>query len=393
MSDRDDQSNFLELFAAKNGAHLNQNNGVYVRGQRYSFAKKLEVAAAYEIASSRARQQGKTAKPGSIAKLCRVSNDFVVKIRRELMVHGRVLPPSDVLGGVGAQRGAGARTLDQFDRFVLLQLRMKEPSRSLSSYVHWLCEYTGTTVGKSTVSRFFLTAFQYKGSLIKPNLVPYDKFRPENEGRAYEFIYMLSHFAPDRVKFGDEKSLKGQELYNRKVRVDPETGVAPPVITGQDFRNTHSITGLCGISRRTIHIWYRIRDGTNDSEMFLSDVEAAIRDGFLRRRDVLVLDNVSYHSKKHAAVLADWLWKRFSIFVLFLPPRTPEWNPIELLWAYLTKRLGTYPLSVIRDEMRARNCSVDAVAYVAKKILDDIDHNLVKKCYNHCFKGEIVQWI
>ena len=113
----------------------------------------------HEIASSRARQQGKTAKPGSIAKLCRVSNDFVVKIRRELMVYGRVLPPSDVQGGVGAQRGAGARTLDQFDRFVLLQLRMEEPSRSLSSYVHWLYEYTGTTVGKSTVSRFFSHQF------------------------------------------------------------------------------------------------------------------------------------------------------------------------------------------------------------------------------------------
>ena len=200
-------------------------------------------------------------------------------------------------------------------------------------------------------------------------MVPYDKFRPENEGRACEFIYMLSNFAPERVKFGDEKSLKGQELYNRKVRVDPETGIAPPVVTGTDFRNTHSITGFCGIDERTIPIWYRIRDATNDSEMFLSDVEATIRDGFLRHRDVLVLDNVSYHSKKHATILADWLWRRFSIFVLFLPPRTPEWNPIELLWAYLTKRLGTYPLSVIRDEMRNRNCKVDAVSHVAEKIL------------------------
>ena len=56
MSDQDDQSNFMELFAAENGAYLNQNNGVYVRGQTYSFAKKLEVAAAYEITSSHARQ-------------------------------------------------------------------------------------------------------------------------------------------------------------------------------------------------------------------------------------------------------------------------------------------------------------------------------------------------
>ena len=95
MSNSDDKSNFLQPFAAENGACVNQSNGIYVRGQRYSFAKKLDAAAVYEFSSSHARQQGKTAKPGSIAKLCRMSKDFVVKIRRELMVHGRVLPLSD----------------------------------------------------------------------------------------------------------------------------------------------------------------------------------------------------------------------------------------------------------------------------------------------------------
>ena len=52
MSDQEDQRRFLEAFAAKNGAHANQNSGVYVRGQRYSFAKKLEVAAAYQFAAA-----------------------------------------------------------------------------------------------------------------------------------------------------------------------------------------------------------------------------------------------------------------------------------------------------------------------------------------------------
>ena len=69
-------------------------------------------------------------------------------------------------------------------------------------------------VSKSTVLRFLLSAFWYKGCLVKPNKDPYNKFCPKNEARAYEFIYMLSNFAPKRVKFGDEKSLKGQELYN-----------------------------------------------------------------------------------------------------------------------------------------------------------------------------------
>ena len=63
------------------------------------------------------------------------------------------------------------------------------------------------------------------------------------------------------------------------------------------------------------------------------------------------------------------------------------------LWAYLTKRLSTFPLLVIRNGMRKRKCKVDAVSHFAKKVLDGIDCELVKQCYNHCFKGEIVDWI
>ena len=97
----------------------------------------------------------------------------------------------------------------------------------LSSYIHWLRKYTGKKVRKSTVSRsrFLLAAFQYKGCLVKPNKVLYNKFRPGNEARAYEFIYMLSNFAPERVKFGDEKSLKrvGFGDTARHIKVEPKS--------------------------------------------------------------------------------------------------------------------------------------------------------------------------
>ena len=66
MSDQEDQRRFLEAFAAKNGAHANQNNGVYVRGQRYSFAKKLEVAAAHQFADASSHPFGR--KVSSISK-------------------------------------------------------------------------------------------------------------------------------------------------------------------------------------------------------------------------------------------------------------------------------------------------------------------------------------
>ena len=161
---------------------------------------------------------------------------------------------------------------------------------------------------------------------------------------------MIFHFVPERVKFGDENSLKDQELYKRDARRNPLTGEVPPIITSPNFKNTHSITGFCGIDRRTNPVWYRIHKFTNDAEQFRDDVEAAIRDGFLQPRDILVLDNATIHTGKDNKVLAESLWDSFSIYVLFLPPRTPEWNPIELVWNTLVQRIGKYPLSRLREK-------------------------------------------
>ena len=206
------QSKSREEFAAQQGAYVNQNNGIYVRGESYGYAKKLEVAAVYRWARE------KTAKPNlsKIARECSVSWHFVDKIKNELILNKRVLRPSVIRENKDIVRGPGAQTLDEFDQFVLLQLHSREPSRSLKSYVQWLFEYAGTVVSESTVSCFFLHAFPIRGGFVKPNLVPYDKFRPENKAKAYEYLYMLSHYAPERVKFGDEKSLKGQELFSRR---------------------------------------------------------------------------------------------------------------------------------------------------------------------------------
>ena len=87
-----------------------------------------------------------------------------MRVRHELKVYDRVLSPSDVTGDAGATGGAGARILGAFDRFALLQLQTEEPSRSFSSYVHWLREYTGTTVSKSTVSGYYSPLFGTKAA-------------------------------------------------------------------------------------------------------------------------------------------------------------------------------------------------------------------------------------
>ena len=82
----------------------------------------------------------------------------------------------------------------------------------------------GTKVSRSIVSRWFNYFFPISGKFRKPNLVPIDKFKPSNMLKAEEYISVLSCIAPDRLRFGDEKLIKGAEVYCRRTRRNVFTG-------------------------------------------------------------------------------------------------------------------------------------------------------------------------
>jgi hypothetical protein len=138
-----------------------------------------------------------------------------------------------------------------------------------------------------------------------------------------------------------------KELFTRYGRRNPLTGEVPNVITDSDFRNTYNITGLCGIDGRSAPVFYNINDQINDSEVLSFFIEEAVANGYLKRWDVLVLDNASIHIGGENVELDDWLWNGLSprdnqplrILLLLLPARSPELNPIELIWAWLVKKL------------------------------------------------------
>jgi len=50
---------------------------------------------------------------------------------------------------------------------------------------------------------------------------------------------------------------------------------------------------------------------------------------------VIILDNATFHRKSVLKVLA----QRYNCDVLFLPPYSPDLNPIEKKWAWLKRKL------------------------------------------------------
>ena len=358
------------------GLSVNQHGNVYRRGASLPYTKKLEVASAYSTERDAA---GKRPNISAIARQCGVTRSYVRTVEDELNEFGRVLQQEERKKHNSLSNGGlCSNSLSNEDVFVLYQLYLDEPSRTMSSYVEWLHYFTGTVVSESTISNFFNKSLYFKGGFRRPNLVPFDKFRPENYEKMLDYLDIIERIDPSRIKFGDEKHLKGQELYNRKVRRDPITGLIPPTYTNGDFRNTYAVTGFCGIDPYSTPVWYNIHEEKNGADEFALQLEMALASGFFRPGDVLVLDNASIHNGGNNDNLEEWLYETFGVLLLFLPARSPELNPIEQVWKILVNKLQRVPLSVMRS------AGSHACAHAAIEILSTITHEEVEGCYRYC---------
>jgi hypothetical protein len=178
----------------------------------------------------------------------------------------------------------------------------------------------------------------------------------------------------ERLKYGNEKSLKGKVVFNKEAWRDVLTGLVPHMMTDPDLRNRYSIIGICGICNRSSPVRYQITDATVDADLFSLEIELVIALRYLQAGDVLVLDNAADHMGKGNTVLEDWLWEEHLVLVLFLPPaRAPEWNPIELMRNCLTQRLKYFDL--------LNTTSSHRVVKAAMTILDSITHEEIYRFY------------
>ena len=193
---------------------------------------------------------------------------------------------------------------------MLINFYYEEPSRSLNSYAGELELLAGAIVSVSTTSQLF-----WHVALV-------NKFRPKNLERAVEYLTYIATVNPWSIKYGDEKHLTGRDVYNRNNRRNPFTGLTPPLVAPPDFRNTYSLTGFCGVDRRSTPVFYTIHDGTNDALEFQNAIMMAIEAEWFHYGDILVLDNAAIHS---GGANSDWkigfgtsftLWYCFCLLAL-----------------------------------------------------------------------------
>jgi len=103
-------------------------------------------------------------------------------------------------------------------------------------------------------------------------------------------------------------------------------------ISGKKFKRTNIVSAKCG-DKIVAPLVY---DGTTDSTLF----EFWFEEMLLKtapKGAILIMDNATFHRKKKLRELAE----SAECEVLFLPPYSPDLNPIEKFWAWLKQKLRT----------------------------------------------------
>lgn len=165
-----------------------------------------------------------------------------------------------------------------------------------------------------------------------------------------------------RFHFLDETGLRLD--YTRRygrARGGRRVGGAVPLCRGR------SLTLIGALSVRGLHGVQLLEGALNHCSFALYIVRILAPQ--LRRGDVLVLDNLRVH---HLTGLREWLGKR-GVELLFLPPYSPDFTPVEQAWSKLKTRLR-----------QAQARSWQALKEAVQDAIDWISSDDARAWFNHC---------
>ena len=157
------------------------------------------------------------------------------------------------------------------------------------------------------------------------------KYGERNEAKRAEFQRAIGEIPSEHLIYVDESGIDKE--MNREYGRAPRGELVHGEVRGRKFDRTNIIAGKCG-DKVIAPGEYK---GTTDHKLF----EAWFSGALLKEAtpgSVIVLDNATFHRKKALKKLAE----QTGCSVLFLPPYSPDLNPIEKLWANLKKFLKHY---------------------------------------------------
>ncbi len=116
-------------------------------------------------------------------------------------------------------------------------------------------------------------------------------------------------------------------------------GRTPNHINHSVLTESLTMTLMCRIGEENEPVYYELRRKSNTSWDFLFFLETSVRDGYLRRGDILIMDNWKGHCAEQTRPRVEQLLRESGVTIKWLPKYSPELNPCEFIFGQMKKHL------------------------------------------------------
>lgn len=168
-----------------------------------------------------------------------------------------------------------------------------------------------------------------------------------------EYKYEIAGIPPETIAYVDETGI--DSYYYREYGYSPEGQPVHGRIRGRKYART----GIVAAQMGDAIIAPCQYSGTMNHELFEDWFENTLLPA-LPEGTVIVMDNASFHRKKQLYCLA----QEHGCYVIFLPPYSPDLNPIEHFWSWLKRTLRK-----ILPKLVSLDLSIFAAFYFRDKLL------------------------
>ena len=232
----------------------------------------------------------------------------------------------------------GHKKLSQADKYFILQLVVEMPGIYLREIRHELWITNGTDVSEETIMRFL------KASGFTRKKLQHTAIQRSEDARA-QYLLEVGIYKPDMLVFVDESGTDRRDAMRRfgySLR-------GRPCIAKSLLVRGKRVSAIAALAVDSVLDFY-FTHGTANGETFKDFIERSLLPHLMpfdgtNPRSVVILDNASIH---HCDGVVE-LIESTGALVIFLPPYSPDLNPIEETFASIKSYLRTHEDSIQSD--------------------------------------------